>query len=60
MIDINALEAGDIVRSIGGTVAEVLSPGNDGCWILVRYIESRNDVLLVGTEDLCHRNELEG
>jgi hypothetical protein len=52
------LKPGDRIRTVEGIVAEVVKPSEDGRWILVRYVESRDDPNLVGTEDLCSEEEL--
>jgi multisubunit Na+/H+ antiporter MnhF subunit len=54
------LRIGDHVRLAAGLVAEILSPTEDGKWIRVRYVESAADPELVGTEDLCSEDEIEG
>ncbi len=51
------LKRGDRVRTTEGAIAEILSETQDGQWIVVRYIEA-GDPALVGTEDLCHMDEL--
>ena len=58
-MDLYALKRGDRVRTTDGAVAEVVNDTEDGQWILVRYIESARHAELVGTEDLCHEDELE-
>ena len=57
-MDINALEPGDRVRTVDGAVVEVLKETEDGKWILVRYLEDPENPSVVGTEDLCHADEL--
>jgi hypothetical protein len=54
------LAIGDRVRLIGGLIAEIVSPTEDGRWIRVRYVESPADPQLVDTEDLCAEEEIEG
>ena len=49
---------GDRVRTLDGAVAEILDETQVGQWIKVRYIESDEDPEIVGTEDLCHHDEL--
>ena len=58
-MDIYGLKPGDRVRTIDGTVAEILNETQDGQWIKVRYVESDEDPSIVGTEDLCHQDELQ-
>ena len=41
-----------------GAVAQVLQPTQDGRWIRVKYIHSPDQPDIVGTEDLCHQEEL--
>ena len=53
------LKPGHKVRTRGGAEAEVLSETEDGEWIRVRYLDSVDDPLFAGTEDLAHRNEIE-
>ena len=57
-MDISALEPGDRVRTVDGAVVEVLRETEDGKWILVRYLEDPENPSAVGTEDLCHSDEL--
>ena len=39
-------------------VAEVLENLGDGIWVQVRFIESPADPSMVGTEELCHCEEV--
>ncbi|RYX94118.1 MAG: hypothetical protein EOO28_15870 [Comamonadaceae bacterium] len=39
-------------------VAEVLENLGDGIWVQVRFIESPEDPSIVGTEELCHCEEV--
>lgn len=57
-MDIYALKPGDKVRTADGAVVEILKETEDGKWILVRYIEDPENPSVVGTEDLCHVDEL--
>jgi len=57
-MDIYALKPGDKVRTVDNSVVEVLKESEDGKWVLVRYLECPDDMKLVGTEDLCHEDEL--
>ena len=57
-VDIYELKVGDRVKTIDGSIAEILNETADGRWILVRYIEVHRDPDLVGTEDLCDEDEL--
>jgi hypothetical protein len=58
-MDVYELKPGDRVRTVDGAVAQILQETQDGQWILVRYIESAEDPSIVGTEDLCHQDELQ-
>jgi len=58
-ISVLDLKPGDKVITIDGNVAEIVSPTDDGEWILVRYVESSESPELVGAEDLCNQDELE-
>jgi hypothetical protein len=58
-MDLYGLKRGDRVRTTDGALVEVLNETEDGKWILVRYLEMREDASLVGTEDLCAESELE-
>lgn len=57
-MDIYDLKVGDRVKTVDGSIAEVLKETADGRWILVRYVEVPEDPALVGTEDLCDESEL--
>lgn len=57
-MDLYTLRSGDLVRTVDGDVVRVESESQDGEWILARYVESAGAPHLVGTEDLCHANEL--
>ena len=59
IMDLWLLRPGHKVRTQGGAEAEVLSETQDGEWIRVRYIDSHDDPLFAGTEDLAHRDEVE-
>ncbi len=58
-MDLYDLEIGDRVRLSDGTIAEVISPTEDGRWIRVRHIESPNNPSRAGTEELCSEDEIE-
>ncbi|HET9477228.1 MAG TPA: hypothetical protein VFP63_07050 [Dehalococcoidia bacterium] len=58
-MDLYDLEIGDRVRLADGTIAEVISPTEDGRWIRVRHIESPNNPSRAGTEELCSEDEIE-
>ena len=57
-MDINTLGPRDRVRTVDGALVEVLKETEDGKWILVRYLEEPENPGVVGTEDLCHADEL--
>lgn len=57
-MDIYDLKPGDKVRTIDGSIAEVLNETQDGKWIRVRYLEGSDDNTLIGSEDLCAEDEL--
>ncbi len=58
-MDIYDLKPGDKIRTIDGSIAEILNETQDGKWILVRYLEGTGDPALIGTEDLCAEDELD-
>ena len=58
-MDLYELKLGDRVRTVDGAVVEIVAETEDGQWIRVRYIDSPDDPELVGTEDLCHVDELQ-
>ena len=41
------------------TLMDILNETQDGQWIKVRYVESDEDPSIVGTENLCHEDELQ-
>lgn len=57
-MDIYDLKPGDKVRTIDGSVAEIVNQTQDGKWIKVRYVKSTQDSALIGTGDLCSEDEL--
>ena len=57
-MNLYSLKPGDIVRTTEGSLAQVLNPTEDGEWILVRYLPGSANSALVGTEDLCHEDEI--
>ena len=57
-MDLYQLKPGDRVRTIDGAVAEVTSRTEDGKWIRVRYVGYVEDPSIIGTEDLCHEDEI--
>lgn len=57
-MDIHTLKPGDRVRTTDGALVEVKKATEDGQWILIRYIEDAENPSVLGTEDLCHADEL--
>jgi hypothetical protein len=53
------LKPGHKIKTNDGAEAEVLAETEDGEWIRVRYLQSDDDPLFAGTEDLAHRDEVE-
>ena len=58
-MDLYDLQIGDRVRLEDGTVAEVIAESEDGRWIRVRHVQSRNNPSHEGTEQLCSEDEIE-
>jgi hypothetical protein len=50
---------GHKIRTRDGAETEVLAETQDGEWIKVRYLDSKDNPLFAGTEDLAHRDEVE-
>lgn len=59
-LDVWTLKGGDLVRLVGGAVAQIVEPTEDGRWIPVHYVEVPEAPGLVGTEDLCSEDEIIG
>jgi hypothetical protein len=57
-MDLWTLRPGDWVRTSDGAVVEIMAETEDGRWIRIRYIEDPENPSVVGTEDLCHEDEL--
>lgn len=57
-MDIYTLKPGDRARTTDGAVVEIVKETEDGKWILIRYLEDPENPSVVGTEDLCHVDEL--
>ena len=57
-LDIWDLKTGEQIILESGSIAEVLTPTEDGAWILVKYIDSPEFPDIVGTEDLCSAEEI--
>ena len=58
IVYISALKTGNRIRTVDGAVVEVLKETEDRKWILIRYLEDPENPSVVGTEDLCHADEL--
>ena len=59
-MDLWELKPGDRIRTADGAIAEVLTETEDGRWIKIRYLRSPDEPSLVGTEDLCDEDEIQG
>jgi len=57
-MDAYALRPGDRVQTTDGALVEILKETEDGQWVLIRYLEDPENPNAVGTEDLCHVDEL--
>ena len=58
-MNLSTVRIGDKLRTVDGALVEVLKETVDGHWILVRYLGDTEDPAIIGTEDLCHENELQ-
>jgi hypothetical protein len=58
-VDISDLKPGDRVRTVEGSIAEVIKVSQDDRWVAVRYLRSEN-AELVGQEDLCSSEDISG
>jgi hypothetical protein len=58
-MDLYDLQLGDRVRLTDGTIAEVISPTEDGRRIRVRHIESPHNPSRAGSEQVCTEDEIE-
>lgn len=60
MIDLWNLKVGDGLETRDRAAAEVAGETQDSEWIKVLYIEgeSKRDAWIVGTEGLCHENDV--
>jgi len=59
-MDLWELKPGDEIRMTDGNIGEVVSDTEDGRWIKVRYLRVAEDQSLIGTEDLCYEDEIQG
>lgn len=58
VLDLWNLKVGDRVRTNEGAIAEVMNNSEDGEWVKVKYLYVVGQSNLVGTEDLCHADEI--
>jgi hypothetical protein len=58
MINLIDLAVGARVRLVGTITAEVIENMGDGQWVMVRYLEAPGDPSSVGTEELCHSQDI--
>jgi hypothetical protein len=58
MIDVTQIETGAKIFLVGGAVAEVVENMGDGQWLLVRYLEAPKNPDMIGTEELCHAQDV--
>jgi hypothetical protein len=58
MIDVMTIKAGERLQLREGIVAEVLENMEDGMWLQVRYLAFPGHPEDVGTEELCHAQDI--
>jgi hypothetical protein len=58
MIDVLTIKPGTRLQLHEGIVAEVLENMEDGMWLQVRYLEFPGHPAEVGTEELCHAQDI--
>jgi hypothetical protein len=58
MIDVMTVKPGTRLQLQAGIVAEVLENMEDGMWLQVRYLEFPGHPGEVGTEELCHAQDV--
>jgi hypothetical protein len=58
MIDLMTIKVGDRLQLRQGIVAEVLENMEDGMWLQVRYLAFPGQPDEVGTEELCHAQDI--
>jgi hypothetical protein len=58
MIDLMTIKAGERLQLRQGIVAEVLENMEDGMWLQVRYLTFPGHPDEVGTEELCHAQDI--
>ena len=60
MINVMTIKMGERLQLREGIVAEVLENMEDGMWLQVRYLEFPGRPQDVGTEELCHAQDIVG
>ena len=58
MINVMTVKVGERLQLREGIVAEVLENMEDGMWLQVRYLEFPGSPQDVGTEELCHAQDI--
>ena len=58
MINVMTIKVGERLQLREGIVAEVLENMEDGMWLQVRYLEFPGHPEDVGTEELCHAQDI--
>ncbi len=58
MIDMLTLKPGDRLVLRDNVLAEVVENMEDGMWVQVRYLEVPANAGDVGTEELCHAQDI--
>jgi hypothetical protein len=58
MIDVMTIKVGERLQLQEGIVAEVLENMEDGMWLQVRYLAFPGRPDDVGTEELCHAQDI--
>jgi hypothetical protein len=58
MIDLMTIKVGERLQLRQGIVAEVLENMQDGMWLQVRYLAFPAQPDEVGTEELCHAQDV--
>ncbi len=58
MIDVMTIKVGARLQLQEGVIAEVLENMEDGMWLQVRYLAFPAQPNEVGTEELCHAQDI--
>ena len=58
MIDLMTIKVGERLQLRQGIVAEVLENMEDGMWLQVRYLAFPGRPEDIGTEELCHAQDI--